>query len=218
MTSQEIMSTLQREVGEWSQVNFGDQASKTHIPLVLGSVAPILGIIEEFGEMDEALVNRDITLAKDSVADILIYLADYFCRIAIKDNLYSWRLLDWHRIDKLLIIETPSSSPEKTASFLLRKLGRFAHINLKRHQGIRGYADDNQFHSELGIVLNDIFIGLGRFYACAKRDYFAHITTNAAPEDIKAYAAVDSAELLNIAWLEWQNVKQRNWKTNSISG
>ena len=213
MTSQQIMFTLQREVGEWSRANFGDQASKTHIPLVLGSVAPILGIFEEFGEMVEAMCNNNITLVRDSVADILIYLADYFSRCALNSN-----DLRWSYIDDKIKTEAPFSTPEKTAMFVLKYLGYFAHHNLKRHQGIRGYRSDAKFHESIQTSVEDLLVGLGRLYACTKREHFKQTAANPSFEDVRAYEAVDSAELLNLAWLEWQNVKQRNWKTNAITG
>lgn len=68
---------LQREVGEWSRRNFGDQPS----------YRPLLGVGEEVGELMHAHLKGEQgirhspdeikKMKEDAVGDILIYLADY---------------------------------------------------------------------------------------------------------------------------------------------
>lgn len=68
----DVFSTLQEEVGEWSQENFPDQPD----------VNPYIGSSEEMGELASRI---DLTTSPnqeelDAVGDILVYLAD-FCYI-----------------------------------------------------------------------------------------------------------------------------------------
>jgi len=82
------LSQIQREIGEWSLRNFGDQTSKaTH--QVLGSLAPLLGVGEEYGELLHVVLKRhqgirgynDYAKYKaerdDAVADMMVYLCDF---------------------------------------------------------------------------------------------------------------------------------------------
>lgn len=61
--------TLQREVGVWSEQNFGDQPA----------VNPLLGVVEEFGELiDQIETHEGVTEHElDCVGDVLVYLADF---------------------------------------------------------------------------------------------------------------------------------------------
>lgn len=69
---------LQKQVGEWSRRNFGDQ----------DPINPLLGIGEEYGELLHAVLKERQGIRKmqgevakaakvDAVADLLIYLADF---------------------------------------------------------------------------------------------------------------------------------------------
>ena len=82
MAETRTFSQLVKEVGEWSERNFGDQDG-------LNEVAPFLGVVEELlCETFEARGNRDKIL--DSFADALIFLADLFYRTGIAcDVLFS---------------------------------------------------------------------------------------------------------------------------------
>lgn len=85
------LEEIQSRVGYWSQLNFGDQTSKaTGVPL--GSLAPLMGVAEELGELFHATLKRHqgirgfdndetfIAARNDAVADILVYLCDYASR------------------------------------------------------------------------------------------------------------------------------------------
>lgn len=77
------LHSLQREVGEWSRKNFGNQPSTN----------PLLGVAEEVGELCHAHLKNlqgirmspaEARLKKmDAIGDILVYLADYCEREAI---------------------------------------------------------------------------------------------------------------------------------------
>ena len=71
-----MLKQLQEEVKSWSRYNFGSQPSWRQL----------LGAVEEIGELAHAHLKREqgirshenhTAAAKDAVADIIIYLADY---------------------------------------------------------------------------------------------------------------------------------------------
>jgi len=72
---------LQREVGAWSQRNFGDQPAW----------CPLLGVVEEVGELSHSYLKRSqgirgtdaehLLAMEDAVGDIVIYLADFCNRM-----------------------------------------------------------------------------------------------------------------------------------------
>jgi len=100
-----------REVGEWSEMNFGDQKG-------IGAFAPFAGIVEELGELEEASVIED---ALDAYADTAIYFADFCYRLKLD--------LDLSFSAGGQLLNTSSTSTDR--------IGKLAHCLLKRHQGIR---------------------------------------------------------------------------------
>jgi len=112
------------EVPIWSSQMFGDQKGLNHL-------APLLGILEELGELEEAVVS-DLTAfveeIYDAVGDIGIYTIDFLTRLGI-DPVIVW----------------PSWAEEQEHSALVY-LARLNHACLKRHQGIRGFDVDTVFN------------------------------------------------------------------------
>lgn len=90
--------TIQREVGQWSRENFGDQASWK----------PLLGIGEELGELQHHYLKREQGIRgtaeehnagiEDATADIMIFMMDFCCR----ENIDLFEVLDrtWTKIVK----------------------------------------------------------------------------------------------------------------------
>lgn len=107
-----------REVGEWSDYNFGDQKG-------IGAFAPFTGIVEELGELDVAVDIEDIT---DAYADIAVYFADFCYRNQLELDL-AWTLEEEQHLYGSI------TQPLTVA------LGELAHVVLKTHQGIRHYED-----------------------------------------------------------------------------
>lgn len=107
-----------RQVGEWSDYNFGDQKG-------IGAFAPFAGIVEEIGELSAASEVEDIL---DAYADIAVYFADFCYRSKLELNL-AWSLEDDDQLIGFLTL------PIKQA------IGDLAHVLLKTHQGIRHYED-----------------------------------------------------------------------------
>ena len=98
---------IQREIGEWSRRNFGDQVSKS-TGQVLGSLSPLLGIQEELGELCHVVLKRHQGIrgydddAKyqaerdDAMADIMVYLCDYASREGV--DLEGVLTMTWNRV------------------------------------------------------------------------------------------------------------------------
>lgn len=109
--------TLQRDVGEWSEANFGDQPT----------VNPLLGVGEELGELREHVEGRDGPTERelDCVGDALVYLADFCYRRGL-DSPTSY---DCENPD-----DADYDDPLDGVSVALGRLNRSV---LKRRQGIR---------------------------------------------------------------------------------
>lgn len=97
----------QLDVGTWSREMFGDQVSKA-TGAALGSLAPLLGIGEELGELQHVVLKRHQGIRgyelderywedrDDAIADILIYLCDFACREGV--DLQSVLAQVWYRV------------------------------------------------------------------------------------------------------------------------
>lgn len=137
------LNELRIEVGKWSFENFGVNRSKANDPtMVLGSLAPLMGMAEEIGELEEATTYADL---EDAVGDIVIYMCDYLYR---EDSKFP--------IDKYIFEEVIPSHDDKMRGIRIN-LGKLWHCTLKRHQGIRGMDDDLAYQIEkdrcvLGII------------------------------------------------------------------
>lgn len=123
------LKELQAGVGEWSRSNFGSQESKTVPDLVLGSLAPLMGVGEEIGELCETLgPSSRLDEHTDAVGDILIYLCDYAER-------EGFQLAD--------IFDPGVEDDDISVPY-----GQLLHVTLKRHQGIRGYDQYDHYVAE----------------------------------------------------------------------
>lgn len=121
------LSRYVKEVGLWSQANFGDQAyaGDGDKPCMhLYEAAPLLGVMEEVGEMFDAFggdVEGGVDISEsdlvDSIGDVGIYLCDFLYR----DGATTFP-------DPL-----PTGERETMASIV----GKLCRTYLKHHQGIR---------------------------------------------------------------------------------
>ncbi len=103
-------------VNNWSMANFGSQSG-------LGLLMPLLGIVEEVGEYDEALTLED---KEDAIGDILIFALDYAKRAGMDlSDIPIWS-------------DHISYCPNKWVS-------KLAHARLKRFQKIRGMENISAF-------------------------------------------------------------------------
>jgi len=102
------LKDLQREHEPWCLHNFGD------IP----PWHPLLGMIEELGELEDAKTTADV---KDGLADTIVFMA-HFCN-AMKFD------LDHIASEAAALSYRPAER---------KAIGKLAHHYLKREQGIRG--------------------------------------------------------------------------------
>ena len=120
-----FLSQLADEVSEWSVANFGDNArNPTHRPL--------LGILEEFFELEDALAASDREGILDAIADITIYMTDYFAR-------RGWPM---ESLAGRVVYLNPGTY---WTTHRLRAIKRtMVHRQLKCEQGIRGSQEEHE--------------------------------------------------------------------------
>lgn len=140
---------LKNDVGAWSQANFGNSPTRElpvetqlgptpHSPdttiACLGSVAPLLGMGEEIGELCEAHVKGSTELVRDSIGDILIYLADFCYREKFP----------------FPTMRPPVSAYRAGSLFVLSAAyGGLCHAKLKRCQHIREMDKDDTYRTAI---------------------------------------------------------------------
>ena len=194
---------LQGAIGEWSRENFGDQTSKTEtrfipFPLVLGSLAPLLGIVEEAGELKDACSRAE---ALDAIADIGIYLCDY----AQREGFVLPNCIAGTRSDDSGTIEPPPSE-ELLSVFrgqwkLQSIIGKLARVTLKHHQGIRGYDDFDKYREDRDSVVFHLL----QYLDCLTWDLSK-----------KTGEAITFLDILGQTWTTI--VKKRNWTEDPAGG
>lgn len=181
------LDEIQAEVGRWSRENFGRQESKVEPGLALGPLAPLLGIGEELGEWAEAWEEGRTPEIRDSLGDVVIFLCDYACREGFS---VAAELARWPAPDR--------GDPLRGA---IAALGRLHHATLKRHQGIREYADPDRaglYAEARGMAVARLMGHLHRF--C--RMYFG--------------LQADLGAIINEVWDD--AVRRRNWKADAAQG
>lgn len=133
------LEETQLKVGKWARANFGAQESE-HIRITstgggghlacLESLAPLIGMGEEIGEMATALREYDGE-ASDELADALGDVGVYLCDFAEREGI---NLADLGQYTLGLPIDDPGIG-------ITEAYGKLCHAMLKRHQGIRGFDD-----------------------------------------------------------------------------
>lgn len=189
---------LVREVGEWSENNFGWQETK-HLtipwqtdgcsytttlahPVNLNSICPLMGIVEEIGELYEGGTEPEI---KDSIGDAVIFSCDFCFRERTILHIGHNNLAEEIRVD----IE-----PDRALVIYVARLLRTV---LKRHQGIRGMDNDESYRKARDLNMYHFIHQLSRF---VKQTF-------------------PKTSLLQIANETWNDiVKKRDWKKNKETG
>lgn len=182
------LQCIQDEVRVWSQRNFGDQASKVDRRLVLNELAPLMGLVEEFGEYEAAKQGIEdgerITDMVDALGDMGIYLLDYLNRCHVSVN---------------TVFPT-----DQTASVPLAvAIGKLYHTVLKYHQGIRDITPKSfpALHKE---ALTDVFLSLNHEVETLRKSI---------PVEEEEWYEWDT--LVHVIELVWgAHVVKRNWRTN----
>lgn len=168
-------NTIQAEQKEWSVNNFGEMKH---------SYRPLLGIIEELGELNTAIEACRRDEALDAVGDIFIYMCD-FCNHkgwdvnAVVANGSDLRV----SIDEV----DEGSSIASLPLNLGYVLGGLAHHQLKDEQGIRSEENhEDSIKKLLGVTVFHM-VGICRLLG---------------------------VDLLDVVSSVWSKVKHRNWAKN----
>jgi hypothetical protein len=106
---------LQEEQKPWTKHNFGDRPSWM----------PLMGVIEEIGEMMEALIAEDEEAFQDGIADCIVFMSD-FC-IAME--------FDFEEITNQHVEREFWGHGDRALAIFGARL---SHSYLKKAQGIRG--------------------------------------------------------------------------------
>ena len=131
---------LQREIAAWSEHNFGDNDG-------LDSVAPLLGVVEEIGELFEAVTEAAM---RDALADAAIFFCD-FCN---REGVDIATLIPHHES-----MHDPSRFDDPTA-WLVVSAGRLAHAVLKHRQGIRAHGATHSHWEARNDAIVRAYLGL----------------------------------------------------------
>lgn len=165
-------NSLQQEQKPWVAHNFGDRPSWQ----------PLLGIIEEQGEMFEAFASNSEPDMKDALADIAIFMCD-FCSA-----------MDFEMQPLYVSAVDMVSGPRPLVPIGIRT-GNLAHSYLKKAQGIRGSVDEHNAAMRLaltGILAHMVVAANGRgwdllmlahdtWQKVKRRDWKANALTGASP-------------------------------------
>lgn len=127
-TASFTLAQLQTETAVWIAKNFaGPTPHPPHRPL--------LGIVEELGELDAADAEEDV---EDAVADTVVFMAD-FCNA--------------HQFDlQSLFAEAVVSLTGDKRFGLLESVGRLCHSVLKLEQGIRGTPAEHKLAAQKALI------------------------------------------------------------------
>ena len=186
----------EEEVIDFIDSSLNTSPQKFIFPLCLNSLAPLMGITEEIGELTEQFIllnkthENDASLlsiyeeVKDALGDICVYLCDYCER---------------EKLNLAHIIL--STKPEENAysgcsnNNLVIANGRLYHATLKRHQGIRGFDNFEKYADAQANAISQIW------RAC----------------DTLADKLLAGKPLLLILQETWEKVvSKRNWKKSPV--
>lgn len=144
------VDTLQQNISLWSRANFGDRCGPDNF-------APYAGIIEECGELMDAVEPEDV---RDAIGDIGVYSMDFLARRNIAAS-------------KVFPPNTHS------VAFLVPKLmwvyaGQLSHAVLKTHQRIRGFEDPVFSEAKITTALSELLMQVnlrGVLFDCTKSTF-----------------------------------------------
>jgi hypothetical protein len=181
---------VQKEVGEWSRRNFGQQISKANPTLMLNSIAPLLGLLEEYGELmfgleDDPFGAENDDDGRDAIGDIGVFLMDYTYREGFNMP---------HNHSELSAVEM-ANIHFVSESRLLEPVLRICYATLKHHQGIRGFDNVEMYQKKIQLHVAQL---LERLDVYCVHKYKCHFIV-----------------VLNEVW---GSVKKRDWEKNKHTG
>lgn len=175
------LDTIQAEQVEWSLRNFGVQPAH----------CPMLGIIEELCELEQALLIEEgdgepevQAAVVDAIGDVAIYMLDYCGK-------RGWRMQElWDERKALDGYEDFTFGPSEDGTpYVYQFILVLAHSQLKGEQNIRGGSDVHDVKLK-GMLSNVLWL---------------------LQETAEKYYKLDALTILAEVW---SKVKQRNWVAN----
>lgn len=166
-----LLRQIQEEQIDWQHKNFPGRPAHQ----------PLLGIIEEFGELSEVQegdVNEGAKI-DDAIGDVLIFMCDYCTAMGLN-------IEEIEIVADELVEDYPGNGADFTA---LIWLGKLCHSHLKFEQRIRGPQKQHML---------DIRWALAHLMAALQIDLNDTVST-------------PSEEIDQVAWMIWQDVKKRDW-------
>lgn len=178
----EFWRGLAEDVRAWSERNFPRSVGRPEDPLA--------GIVEELGELVDAIAARDRDAAVDAISDAVIYLADFCGKQGLDLGNIVARAQSTEELDGV------DEKDERAATTqLLSAVGRVHYHFLKARQGIRG----NEDHA------GEMRRGLAKLVAIL---WDLHDETRTDRE-----LAFDASVRLT-----WEEVRKRDWRRDPTSG
>lgn len=211
-------TSLQMAVGRWSKENFGDNESPYFVLKIdsfpegwkvgdemprtlvaMESLCPLLGIVEEIGELAMASSKAEV---EDAIGDIFIYVCDYTYRAGFEmpigqslNTMRSYRGTDPDTGRRLYRPLSDVMNIDGDALIgLIGWAGQLCHATLKRHEGIRGFEDHNKYQDHC-ILSTAMLLGF-----------------------LERYATEHGLDLTQTVFKVWDRVSQRDWKKAPDTG
>ena len=123
---------FEREVGEWARKNFGKPGEMSD---------PILGIVEEIGELQDVGACDSIekaNLMRDAIGDVMVFMADYCSRFDAAIDARSGVDVGDGNLFLEKVIQEANYYYGRLQIDILSAAGRTCHAQLKMGQGVRG--------------------------------------------------------------------------------
>ena len=166
---------LSEKVRAWSTKNFGDNPSHRQV----------LGMVEEIAELKGAMETLHRSDAYDAIADIVIYMADYFGK------------REWDMGETALLSRSVGGFG---ISSLDGTIGRLSHHHLKCEQGIRASIEkhENEIRSCCAHIL-DVLSDLAGFMGTTLTDIVVDIWNNKVSKRDWTKNPMNAAEVVDSA-------------------
>lgn len=170
-----LLRDIQKQVGHWSQNNFGTQLAKygSFAGVDLLELAPLMGLCEEVGELAEATTAAD---ALDALGDVGIYLMDYCSRAGV---------------DIVDVVATTGVDPKwymgpPAVNHISAAVAMLQRAHLKQAQGIRGFDDLAVFVNAQHMAIAVLWVALNRCTELVElKDYTTDILQPVARKVLK---------------------------------
>ena len=137
------VKVLTVEIGPWSLYNFPESREYPE--------RAVLGIVEEWGELVEAITKRLHAEVEDAVGDVMVYSADLCSKIDLN-------MAEIFGRAEIAAATLPNSGNSHLEGGAVITLGKLSHSSLKASQSIRGSAEQHRLN--IATYLEDLYVWL----------------------------------------------------------